>query len=119
MIKVSGLPVNITKSDLDEVFKNYGIIQITINSLILKIEKDESWAFLELDKNEQNAIEQLNHTKYTIQGKEYTIYVAAVQEISFNKEISSDKPKDTQKPKPPKRDQDNACGQTSNDEDCK
>ncbi|MEA5541489.1 RNA-binding protein [Limnoraphis robusta Tam1] len=113
MIKVSGLPVNITKSDLDELFEEYGIIQITKNSLILKIEKDETWAFLELlDENEQIAIEELNHRKHTIQGKEYTIYVAAVQEISF------DKPKDTQKRRPPNNDDVLMCGQRNEDEGC-
>ncbi|MEA5500681.1 RNA-binding protein [Limnoraphis robusta] len=113
MIKVSGLPVNITKSDLDELFKIYGIIQINKTSLILKIEKDETWAFLELNENEQIAIEELNHRKHTIQGKEYTIYFTAVQEISFDQEISSDKPEDTQKPKQPV-----GCGQTNEDEGC-
>jgi hypothetical protein len=64
MFKVSGLPVQITKSDLDELFLPYGKIIITKHSLTIKIEKDESIAFVELDKNEQDAIKQLDRTRW-------------------------------------------------------
>jgi len=64
MIKVSGLPVNITKSDLDELFFAYGTIQTTEISVIIKIKQTESIAHLELDKNELLAIQELHKTKW-------------------------------------------------------
>lgn len=60
MIKVSGLPVNITKSDLDELFLPYG----TIKSVVIKNQQTESIAHVELDKNEQLAIQALDRTKW-------------------------------------------------------
>ncbi|MEG3924305.1 hypothetical protein [Microcoleus sp. T3_D1] len=76
MIKVSGLPVNVTKSDLDELFSPYGTIQITKNSVLIKIEKTESIAHLELDKNEQLAIQELNNTKW----RDYILYLDPIRE---------------------------------------
>ncbi|EGK90295.1 hypothetical protein D0A34_14175 [Microcoleus vaginatus PCC 9802] len=76
MIKVSGLPVNITKCDLDELFSPYGTIQITENSVVLKIQQIESIAHLELDKNEQLAIQELNNTKWR---DKYTLLVAPIR----------------------------------------
>ena len=64
MIKVSGLPVNITKSDLDELFLPYGTIQITENSVLIKIKETESIAHLELDKNQELAIQKLDRRKW-------------------------------------------------------
>ncbi|MEG4484991.1 hypothetical protein [Microcoleus sp. D2_18a_B4] len=76
MIKVSGLPVNITKSDLDELFFAYGTIQITKNSVIIKIKQSESIAELELDKNELLAIQELHKTKWRDQ---YILYLASIR----------------------------------------
>lgn len=64
MFKVSGLPVQITKSDLYELFSPYGEIQITKNSIIIQIGKDDSFAFVELDKNEELAIDKLDRTRW-------------------------------------------------------
>jgi hypothetical protein len=64
MIKVSGLPVNITKSDLDELFLPYGTIQITENSVLINIKETESIAHLELDKNQELAIQKLDRRKW-------------------------------------------------------
>ncbi|MBW4635678.1 MAG: RNA-binding protein [Iphinoe sp. HA4291-MV1] len=64
MFKVSGLPIQITKSDLDELFSSYGEIQITKNSIIIKVEKDDSFAFVQLDKNEERAIRELDRTRW-------------------------------------------------------
>lgn len=76
MIKVSGLPVNITKSDLDELFLAYGTIQITEISVIIKIKQTESIAHLELDQNEQLAIDELNETKWRNQ---YILYLDPIR----------------------------------------
>ncbi|MEG3931801.1 MULTISPECIES: hypothetical protein [unclassified Microcoleus] len=75
MIKVSGLPVNITKSDLDELFFAYGTIQITKNSVIIKIKQTESIAHLELDKNEPLAIEELDRRKW----RDYILYLDPIR----------------------------------------
>ncbi|NJM70620.1 MAG: RNA-binding protein [Scytonema sp. RU_4_4] len=64
MFKVSGLPVQITKSDLDELFSPYGEIQITENSIIIQIKKDQSIAFVQLDKDEEHAIRELDRTRW-------------------------------------------------------
>ena len=76
MIKVSGLPVNITKSDLDELFSSYGTIQITKKSVSIKIEQTESIAHLELDKNEQLAIQELDRTKWR---DKYILYLDSIR----------------------------------------
>jgi hypothetical protein len=60
MLKVSGLPIEITKSGLDGLFSRYGEIQITENSVVIKIENDQSIAYVELDKNENAAREALD-----------------------------------------------------------
>ncbi|BAZ08588.1 RNP-1 like RNA-binding protein [Calothrix sp. NIES-4071] len=60
MLEVAGLPIQITKSDLDELFLPYGKIQITKNSIVIKIENTQSIAYVELDKNENAAREQLD-----------------------------------------------------------
>jgi len=64
MIKVSGLPVNITKYDLDELFSPYGTIKITENSVLIKINETEIIAYLELDKNQELAIQKLDRKKW-------------------------------------------------------
>ncbi|MEG4197279.1 hypothetical protein [Microcoleus sp. Pol12A5] len=76
IIKVSGLPVNITKSDLDELFSPYGTIQITEKSVLIKIEQTESIAHLELDKNEQLAIQALDQTKWR---DKYILYLDSIR----------------------------------------
>jgi RNA recognition motif-containing protein len=76
MIKVRGLPVNITKSDLDELFSPYGTIQITEISVIIKIKQSESFAELELDKNEELAIQKLNKTKWR---DKYILYLNSIR----------------------------------------
>lgn len=60
MLEVAGLPIQITKSDLDELFLPYGEIQITKNSILIKIENNQSIAYIELDKNESTAREELD-----------------------------------------------------------
>lgn len=64
MLKVAGLPIQITKSDLDELFSPYGKIQITETSIIIQIKKDESIAFVQLDNNEEAAIRELDRTRW-------------------------------------------------------
>lgn len=60
MLKVAGLPIEITKSGLDDLFSPYGKIQITENSVVIKIENDQSIAYVELDKNENTARKALD-----------------------------------------------------------
>ncbi|MEA5518873.1 RNA-binding protein [Limnoraphis robusta] len=67
MIEVIGLPVNITKSDLDELFSPYGTILINDEfSVIIKIRKDQSIAYVQLDNDdvEQLVIEALNKEEW-------------------------------------------------------
>jgi hypothetical protein len=49
MIIIKGLPLEITESDLDELFSKYG-----------KIQKYEIQVSVQLDKNEELAVEELN-----------------------------------------------------------
>ena len=86
MIKVSGLPAQITKSDLDELFLPYGKIKITRQSITIKIGDNQSSALVELDKNEELAIE-LDEKKWR---DKYILYV----EIIRGKDIDLDQPKD-------------------------
>lgn len=74
MIKISGLPVNITKSDLDELFLPYG----TIIYVSIKNEPTESIARLELelDKNEEDAMKELNNTLWRDQ---YILYLDPIR----------------------------------------
>ena len=58
MIKVSSLPVQVTKADLDKLFSKYGTIQITEESVIIEIGETESTAYVKLDKNESDAIKE-------------------------------------------------------------
>jgi RNA recognition motif-containing protein len=58
MLKVANLPIQTTKSDLDELFLHYGTI--TKYSIIIEIEKNQSVAYVELDKNENAAREGLD-----------------------------------------------------------
>ncbi|BAY94456.1 MULTISPECIES: RNA recognition motif domain-containing protein [unclassified Tolypothrix] len=78
MFKVSGLPVQITKSDLEELFSPYGKIQITETSIVIKIEKDESIAFVALDKeeNEKAAINKLDKTQWR---NKYILYLDPIR----------------------------------------
>jgi RNA recognition motif-containing protein len=66
MFKVNGLPTQITKSDLEELFSPYGEIQITETSIIVQIKEKESIAFLQLNnpENEQRAIKALDRTRW-------------------------------------------------------
>jgi RNA recognition motif-containing protein len=64
IIKVSGLPVNVTKSDLDELFSDYSPIKITENSVLIKIGDTESTAYLELEEDEEGAIKDLDRIKW-------------------------------------------------------
>ena len=64
MIKISGLPVQITKADLDEIFAPYGKIRITEDSILIKIGENRSTAYVELDQNEQRAIEELSGKRW-------------------------------------------------------
>jgi RNA recognition motif-containing protein len=63
-LKILGLPVNITKSDLDDLFAPYGTILITGISILIKIQEDQSIAYVELDKNQSMAKDELNETQW-------------------------------------------------------
>lgn len=56
MLEVAGLPIETTKSDLDELFSDYGEIQ----AFIIKVENNQGIAYVELDKNESTAREELD-----------------------------------------------------------
>ncbi|MFB2897638.1 hypothetical protein ACE1CI_32370 [Aerosakkonemataceae cyanobacterium BLCC-F50] len=74
MIKVSGLPVDITESELHKLFENYG----TIQSVTIERKSDESVAYVKLDKdeNEKLAVEKLNETLFRDQ---YVLYLDLVR----------------------------------------
>ncbi len=57
MLRVSGLPVDVTKSELDELFSPYGKI-----TLLKEIERDKSTAIakVKLDDNVDAAANELN-----------------------------------------------------------
>ncbi len=96
MIKVSGLPVNITKSDLDELFSPYGKIQITRQSITIKIGNRNSYALVELeqDEDEKDAIE-LDGRKWR---EKYILYVERIR----GKDIDPDQPKKGENSEQPK-----------------
>ena len=48
MLQVAGLPIDTTQSDLEELFSDYGKIQI----IDLKIKNDESVALVKLDNDQ-------------------------------------------------------------------
>jgi len=62
MLKVSGLPIRITKSELDELFSPYGTIQVAEDSPVIEVKGSESIAYISLDQNESEAIQALSNT---------------------------------------------------------
>ncbi len=62
MIKVSGLPIQVTKSELDELFSPYGAILVTEDSPSIEMQGSESIAYVSLDQNESKAIRELSNT---------------------------------------------------------
>lgn len=62
MLKVTNLPVPTTESDLNQLFSGYGKIHI----VSIEIIDDQSIAYVELenDKDEQDAIKQLNKSEW-------------------------------------------------------
>lgn len=77
IIKVSGLPVNVTKSDLDELFLDYSPIKITENYVRIKIGDTESTAYLEIEKEEEEerAIQELDRRKW----RDKILYVDSIR----------------------------------------
>ena len=62
MIKVTGLPAQVTKADLEEIFSLYGTIQA--DSVSIEVGESDSTAYLALDKNEPKAIAELRNTTW-------------------------------------------------------
>lgn len=61
MIKVSGLPIQVTKSDLDELFSPYGTIRTADDAVVIEVRDSESTAYVNLEQNESLAVRELSN----------------------------------------------------------